>query len=54
VFARWADSGRFGLIEHDIVEPFAHKLPHFDHICKTGLPRAAAALSGDPVATALV
>jgi len=33
-----AASGRFEVIEHDIVRPIEHKLPRFDHIYSLACP----------------
>jgi UDP-glucuronate decarboxylase len=47
-------SGRFDLIEHDIVEPFGHMLPRFDHIYNLACPASAPYCQADPVRTALI
>jgi len=49
-----ADSGRFELIEHDIVVPFERKLPRFDHIYNLACPASPPHYQADPVATALI
>jgi UDP-glucuronate decarboxylase len=49
-----ADSGRFELIEHDIVARFERKLPRFDHIYNLACPASPPHYQADPVATALV
>jgi UDP-glucuronate decarboxylase len=49
-----ADSGRFELIEHDIVAPFESKLPRFDHIYNLACPASPPHYQADPVATALI
>ena len=46
-------SGRFDLVEHDIVEPFPNKLPHFDHIYNLACPASPPHYQANPVATAL-
>ena len=48
------DSGRFELIEHDIVVPFESKLPRFDHIYNLACPASPPHYQADPVATALI
>jgi UDP-glucuronate decarboxylase len=47
-------SGRFDLVEHDIIEPFPNKLPHFDHIYNLACPASPPHYQADPVATALI
>ena len=47
-------SGRFELIEHDIVQPFERKLPRFDHIYNLACPASPPHYQADPVATALI
>jgi UDP-glucuronate decarboxylase len=47
-------SGRFEIIEHDVVEPFAHKLPRFDHIYNLACPASPPHYQADPVRTALI
>jgi UDP-glucuronate decarboxylase len=49
-----ADSGRFELIEHDVVVPFERKLPRFDHIYNLACPASPPHYQADPVATALI
>jgi UDP-glucuronate decarboxylase len=49
-----AASGRFEVIEHDIVRPFEHKLPRFDHIYNLACPASPAHYQADPVNTALI
>ena len=49
-----AASGRFEVIEHDIVRPFEHKLPRFDHIYNLACPASPAHYQADPVSTALI
>ena len=49
-----ATSGRFELIEHDVVEPFAHKLPRFDHIYNLACPASPQHYQADAVKTALI
>ena len=49
-----AESGRFELIKHDIVVPFASKLPRFDHIYNLACPASPPHYQTDPVATALI
>ena len=49
-----ADSGRFQLIEHDIVAPFESKLPRFDHIYNLACPASPPHYQADPVTTALI
>ena len=49
-----AASGRFEVIEHDIVRPFEHKLPRFDHIYNLACPASPPHYQADPVATALI
>jgi UDP-glucuronate decarboxylase len=49
-----ADSGRFELIEHDIVVPFESMLPRFDHIYNLACPASPPHYQTDPVATALI
>jgi UDP-glucuronate decarboxylase len=47
-------SGRFDLIEHDIVEPFERRLPRFDHIYNLACPASPPHYQADPVRTALI
>jgi UDP-glucuronate decarboxylase len=47
------DSGRFELIEHDIVEPMAKVLPRFDQIYNLACPASPLHYQADPVKTAL-
>ena len=49
-----AASGRFELIEHDVVVPFERKLPRFDHIYNLACPASPPHYQADPVATALI
>jgi UDP-glucuronate decarboxylase len=49
-----AASGRFEVIEHDIVRPFEHKLPRFGHIYNLACPASPPHYQADPVATALI
>ena len=49
-----AESGRFELIEHDIVVPFESMLPRFDHIYNLACPASPPHYQADPVATALI
>ncbi len=49
-----AASGRFELIKHDIVLPFADRLPRFDHIYNLACPASPPHYQTDPVATALI
>jgi len=49
-----ADSGRFKLIEHDIVVPFERKIPRFDHIYNLACPASPQHYQADPVRTALI
>lgn len=46
-------SGRFDVIEHDIVEPFGSKLPRFDQIYNLACPASPPHYQADPVRTAL-
>jgi UDP-glucuronate decarboxylase len=46
--------GRFEVVEHDIVEPFESKLPHFDHIYNLACPASPPHYQADPVRTALI
>lgn len=48
-----AETGRFELIEHDIVVPFESMLPRFDHIYNLACPASPPHYQTDPVATAL-
>ena len=47
-----AASGRFELIEHDIVTPFDRKLPRFDHIYNLACPASPPYYQADAVQTA--
>ena len=47
-------SGRFELIEHDIVAPFDGKLPRFDHIYNLACPASPPHYQADAVQTALI
>jgi UDP-glucuronate decarboxylase len=49
-----ADTGRFELIEHDIVVPFESVLPRFDQIYNLACPASPPHYQADPVATALI
>src|SRR5260370_15213408 len=49
-----AASGRFEVIEHDIVRPFEHKLPRFDHIYNLACPASPAHYQPDPIITELI
>lgn len=48
-----ATSG-FEVVEHDIVMPFEHKLPRFDHIYNLACPASPPQYQADPVNTALI
>jgi UDP-glucuronate decarboxylase len=47
-------SGRFEVVEHDIVEPFAAKLPRFDQIYNLACPASPPHYQADPVRTSLI
>ena len=47
-------SGRFDLIEHDIVEPFEREVPRFDQIYNLACPASPPYYQADPVRTALI
>ncbi|MGE0574195.1 UDP-glucuronic acid decarboxylase family protein [Reyranella sp.] len=47
-------SGRFSVVQHDIVEPFASKLPRFDQIYNLACPASPPHYQSDPVRTALI
>ena len=47
-------SGRFEIIEHDIVEPLDRKLPPFDHLYNLACPASPPHYQADPVQTALI
>ena len=49
-----AASGRFEVVEHDIVAPFDHKLPLFDHIYNLACPASPPHYQADAVRTALI
>jgi UDP-glucuronate decarboxylase len=49
-----AASGRFEVVEHDVVRPFEHKLPRFDHIYNLACPASPPHYQADPVNTALI
>ena len=49
-----AASGRFDVVEHDIVEPFERKLPRFDQIYNLACPASPPHYQADPVRTALI
>jgi UDP-glucuronate decarboxylase len=49
-----AASERFEVIEHDIVQPFEHKLPRFDHIYNLACPASPSHYQADPLNTALI
>ena len=49
-----AGSGRFEMIQHDIVVPFESMLPRFDHIYNLACPASPPHYQADPVATALI
>ena len=49
-----ADTGRFELIQHDIVVPFEDMLPRFDHLYNLACPASPPHYQADPVATALI
>jgi UDP-glucuronate decarboxylase len=47
-------SGRFELIEHDIVTPFGSRIPRFDQIYNLACPASPPHYQADPVNTALI
>ena len=47
-------SGRFELIEHDIITPFGSRLPRFDQIYNLACPASPPHYQADPVSTALI
>lgn len=47
-------SGRFSVVQHDIVEPFESKLPRFDQIYNLACPASPPHYQSDPVRTALI
>jgi UDP-glucuronate decarboxylase len=47
-------SGRFELIEHDIVTPFGSRIPRFDQIYNLACPASPPHYQADPVRTALI
>ena len=47
-------SGRFELIEHDVVTPFGSRIPRFDQIYNLACPASPPHYQADPVHTALI
>ncbi len=47
-------SGRFELIEHDILAPFGSRIPRFDQIYNLACPASPPHYQADPVRTALI